>query len=70
MKIDNFDMWECSDMWECGVTQDFEVAWVHLKSVHFHEYCNAYKLLLKTICHKQSFNSAMNLYIYNANFDV
>ena len=27
---------------EYGVTQDFEGAWVHLQSVHFREYCNAY----------------------------
>ena len=52
--------------------QDFEGAWVNLQSVqsvYFREYCNAYELLLKTICVIQSANSTMNLYIYNANFD-
>ena len=54
-----------------SVTQDFEGALVHLQnvqSVHFREYCNAYELLLKTICNIWSANSAMNLYIYNAIF--
>ena len=55
-----------------SVTQDFEGALVHLQnveSVHFREYCNVYELLPKTICNIWSANSAMNLYIYNANFD-
>ena len=45
---------------ECSFTHDFEAAQVHyfeaaqvhlqsVQSVHFCEYCNAYKLLLKTI---------------------
>ena len=40
-----------------------------VRSVHFHEYCNAYELLLTTICIIRSANSAMNLSIYNINFD-
>ena len=55
-----------------SVTQDFEGALVHLQnvqSVHFPEYCNAYELLPKTICNIWSASSAINLYIYNANFD-
>ena len=64
MKIDNFDV--------LVRMQCYEGAWVHLQSmqnVNFCEYCNAYKLLLKTICNIRSANSAMNLYIDNANFD-
>ena len=52
--------------------QDFEGAWVYLqsvRSVHFREYCNAYKLLLNTICNIRSAHLAMNLYIYDAIFD-
>ena len=52
--------------------QDFEVAWVHLqsvRSVHLRQYCNAYELLLKTICNIGIAHSAMNLYIYNPSFD-
>ena len=55
-----------------SVTQDFESALVHLQdmqSVHFREYCNAYELLLKTIFNIRNANSAMSLYIYNANID-
>ena len=57
---------------ECSVIQDFEGAWVHLqsvRSVYFREYCNAYELLIMTICNIRSASSAMDLYIYNANFD-
>ena len=52
--------------------QDFEGAWVHLqslRSVHFRDYCNLFELLLKTICNIRMALSAMNFYIYNANFD-
>ena len=52
--------------------QDFEGAWVHLQNVcsmHFCQYCNAYELLLKTICNIRIAQSAMNLYVYNAKFD-
>ena len=57
---------------ECSDTQDFEGSWVHLqsvRSVHFRQYCNCHELLLKTICNIPIAHSAMNLYIYNANFD-
>ena len=45
---------------------DFEGAWVHLqsvRSVHFCEYCNAYELLLKTICNIRIAHSAINFHI-------
>ena len=54
---------------ECSVTQDFDGAWVHLKSVlslHLLEYYNAFELL-KTICDIRSANSPMDLYINKAN---
>ena len=54
------------------VTQDFEGAQVYLQDLqrlHFREYCNEYELLLKAILNIGSANSAMNLYIYNANFN-
>ena len=57
---------------ECSVTQDFEGAWDHLqivRNVHFRQYCNAYELLLETICYIRIAHSPMNLYFYNANFD-
>ena len=52
--------------------QDFKGVWVHLQSVrgvYFRQYCSSYKLLLKTICNMGIAHSAMDLYIYNANFD-
>ena len=64
MKIDNFDV-----PIECSVMRDFEGAWVNLQSVCFRVYCNAYELLLKTICIIRSANLTMDFYIYNANFD-
>ena len=56
---------------ECSATQDFDSAWVHLKSVlslHLLEYYNAFELL-KTICDIRSANSVMDLYINKGNFD-
>ena len=56
---------------ECSVTHDFEGAWVHfqsVQSVHFRGHCSAYELLLMLISNIRSLSSAMNLYIYNANF--
>ena len=47
---------------ECSVTQDFDGAWFHLKSVlslHLLEYYDAFKLL-KTVCNIPSANSAMD----------
>ena len=54
-----------------SVTRDFEGAWIHVQSVglHFLEHCNAYELLLKTICNIRSAISAMHLYMYKSNFD-
>ena len=49
--------------------QDFEGAWVYLPSVHCCKDWIAYELLLKTISNIRSANSAIDLYIYNANFD-
>ena len=67
MNIDNFDV-----LLESSVSQAFEGALVYLQSAHsghFRQYCNVYKLLLKTICKIRNAHSVKNLYIYNANFD-
>ena len=68
MKIDNFI---CAG-WNAVL---HKVLRVHgficksVQSVHFREHCNAYELLLKTLCNIGSANLTMDLYIYNANFD-
>ena len=65
MNIDNFDV--PVGMWTYARFEGTKVYLKSVKSLHFREYCSAYELLLKTIYNIRRANSAMNLYINNAN---